>query len=272
METNSIKKYENGFTTVDNGVLRKLKLSVKSIGIWVKLLSLPNNWKFSKVGLQSIMGIGKESLNNSLLELEKNGLFCIEKIYPTKEKPLMSYRYCVFSRPNTEEIKKLTKRKKEEANQGTGFQALDNQEVENQPLDNLPPYKESTNKLSMYKKCITKEESQAKDLAFFLLKKSRELDNKFRLGKDKETITSWSTDIEKLIRIDKRDYQEIADVINWCKTDGCFWAPNIQSGRKLREKFSTLFLQMKEKPAGKQEIKRYELDINKYTDSARGRE
>jgi len=132
----------------------------------------------------------------------------------------------------------------------------------------------SPNKLdnTIYKKYYKKEESQAKELASLLLSKSRNLDKKFRLGKDNETITSWSTDIEKLIRIDKRDYQEIADVINWCKTDGCFWAPNIQSGRKLREKFSTLYLQMKEKPAGKQEIKRYELDINKYTDSARGRE
>ena len=151
MEANSLRKYENGFTTVDNEVLRKLKLSVKALGIWVRLLSLPNNWKFSKKGLESIMGIGRNGLNSGLKELENEGLFCIEKIYPTKEKPLMTYRYCVFPNPNKEEVEKLTINKQIEANQGTGFQVVDNQAVDNQAVDNPPPYKESINQTFNYK-------------------------------------------------------------------------------------------------------------------------
>ena len=104
---------------------------------------------------------------------------------------------------------------------------------------------------------------QAKELASFLFSKCRELDTKFRIGKDKETINSWVIDIEKLIRIDKRDLQEIHDVIAWCKTGGCFWSANIQSGKKLREKFPTLVLQMKEKPRAKNGLREgHKLDMS----------
>jgi len=91
------------------------------------------------------------------------------------------------------------------------------------------------------------EESQAKELASLLLSESRKEDPKLRIGKDQETINSWSIDIEKLIRIDKRSFSEVSDVIKWCKEDGNFWSPNILSGKKLREKFPTLFAQMNKK-------------------------
>lgn len=109
----------------------------------------------------------------------------------------------------------------------------------------------------------SKELAQAKELASFLFSKCRELDTKFRIGKDKETISSWAIDIEKLIRIDKRDFQEIHDVIEWCKTGGCFWSANIQSGKKLREKLPTLVLQMKEKPRAKNGLREgHKLDMS----------
>ncbi len=85
---------------------------------------------------------------------------------------------------------------------------------------------------------------------------------------DIETITSWAVDIEKLIRIDQRDYETIKKVIKWCKEEGNFWIPNILSGKKLREKFPTLFAQMVSRPAVKQKFSEtrecYPLDIDKY--------
>ena len=43
-------------------------------------------------------------------------------------------------------------------------------------------------------------------------------------------------DIEKLIRIDKRTFYEVKEVIAWAKAHH-FWAANIMSGVKLREQF-----------------------------------
>ncbi|MBK5247337.1 MAG: phage replisome organizer N-terminal domain-containing protein [Peptostreptococcaceae bacterium] len=110
--------------------------------------------------------------------------------------------------------------------------------------------------------------TQAKTLAMLLLSESRKHDEKLRIGKDKETIKSWAVDIEKLIRIDQREYSIVEQVIRWCKEDGNFWIPNILSGKKLRDKFPTLVSQMGSKPASKQQFsetrERYSLDIDKY--------
>ncbi len=63
-------------------------------------------------------------------------------------------------------------------------------------------------------------------------------------GKDKQTIPRWAQDIEKLIRIDKKEPEIIQQVILWVKTPGNFWFHNIESGKKLREKFERLYGQM----------------------------
>lgn len=55
----------------------------------------------------------------------------------------------------------------------------------------------------------------------------------------------WIEDIEKMIRIDNRKPEDIEKVIEWCQREDCFWAPNILSGRKLRDKFDTMRGQMK---------------------------
>jgi hypothetical protein len=62
-------------------------------------------------------------------------------------------------------------------------------------------------------------------------------------------LEAWACDIEKLNRIDGRDWPDIEAAIRWIQAPGCFWAPNILSGKKLRDKFATVWGQMK-RPAG----------------------
>lgn len=61
-----------------------------------------------------------------------------------------------------------------------------------------------------------------------------------------KNLESWASDIDKLSRIDGRSWEEIERAIRWIKTHGCFWSSNIMSGSKLREKFDTVFAQMKQ--------------------------
>ena len=56
-------------------------------------------------------------------------------------------------------------------------------------------------------------------------------------------VEKWAEDIDKLNRLDGRSWKEIEEVIRWVKTSGNFWAANIMSGSKLREKFPTLTAQ-----------------------------
>lgn len=57
-------------------------------------------------------------------------------------------------------------------------------------------------------------------------------------------LAKWCLDINRMIRLDKRDPDEIASVIRWAQSDS-FWRSNILSARKLREKWETLVLQSK---------------------------
>ena len=71
----------------------------------------------------------------------------------------------------------------------------------------------------------------------------------------------WAGDIEKLNRLDGRSFQDIEKAIRWIKTPGQFWAPNIMSGAKLREKFPTIWAQMSQRPA----YSKPELKVNQRT-------
>jgi len=61
-------------------------------------------------------------------------------------------------------------------------------------------------------------------------------------------IKKWAYDIDKINRIDGRSWSDIKAIIIWVKTPGNFWASNIMSGSKLREKFPTLIAQQKPAP------------------------
>jgi hypothetical protein len=98
------------------------------------------------------------------------------------------------------------------------------------------------------------------ELAKLLYVEHKRHDDKFLVGKNLDHVfQQWGDDIRKLCEIDKRDPKEIEQVINWCQSDGCFWIPNILSGKKLREKYDMLLSQYKqtksyEPPAAKKLI------------------
>lgn len=53
----------------------------------------------------------------------------------------------------------------------------------------------------------------------------------------------WSKQFDYILRIDKRNIQEITRVIKWCQNDN-FWKTNILSPKKLRDKYDMLYLKM----------------------------
>lgn len=89
---------------------------------------------------------------------------------------------------------------------------------------------------------------EAKNLASLLFDLHRDrIDPKYSVPP--AHLATWARDIERLHRIDGRDWPDIEAVIRWVKAPGQFWAPNIMSGKKLREKFASLVGQMaRDKP------------------------
>ena len=87
-----------------------------------------------------------------------------------------------------------------------------------------------------------KTDSESTRLAELLFTLHKKYDRQY--SPPRKHIETWAEDIEKLHRIDKREYPDIERVIRWVKSDGNFWFSNIMSGAKLREQFSRLCVQM----------------------------
>ncbi len=99
---------------------------------------------------------------------------------------------------------------------------------------------------------------EAIELARLLCSEHKKLDPNYSV-KDNH-VFKWAFDIEKLNRIDGRSYKDIKAVIFWVKTAGNFWSSNIMSGKKLREQFPRLFLEMQQKTPG---TRKDNFDFNK---------
>lgn len=56
-------------------------------------------------------------------------------------------------------------------------------------------------------------------------------------------LQKWSKQIDYILRIDKREVEEVKSVIKWCQNDD-FWFKNILSPEKLRKHYDQLVLQM----------------------------
>lgn len=59
------------------------------------------------------------------------------------------------------------------------------------------------------------------------------------------SFQKWAEHMDKLMRLDNREPEEIRQVILFCQADS-FWRGNILSTKKLRDKFPTLLMRMKE--------------------------
>jgi hypothetical protein len=77
--------------------------------------------------------------------------------------------------------------------------------------------------------------ADAVELARFFFSKIREMKKDFK----EPNLEKWAKELDKMIRIDKRDPKKIREVIEWVVTDP-FWQRNILSAEKLRLQFDRL--------------------------------
>lgn len=97
-------------------------------------------------------------------------------------------------------------------------------------------------KLEARKTAKTQPDSESLRLSHLLCDLHKKYDAGYNTSP--KHLEQWAADIEKLHRLDNREYSDIESVIRWVKSDGNFWLSNIMSGAKLREKFPQLFTQM----------------------------
>ncbi len=90
---------------------------------------------------------------------------------------------------------------------------------------------------------------EAVELGNFLLENIIKAIPTHRYSKNKPKLDRWYQDIDKAMRIDGRTPKQLRYLISYIFTQDTdranFWKPNIQSGKKLREKFDTIAQQIK---------------------------
>ena len=96
MSTNQVIRVrkETGFTILDNGIFKDTLLSMKAKGLLATLLSLPEDWNFSTIGLAKLCNDGETAVRSALKELEQNGYLNREAI---REKgTIIDWKYTIY--------------------------------------------------------------------------------------------------------------------------------------------------------------------------------
>ena len=91
-------KSREKYTVIDNNIFRKKELSLKATGMLCILLSLPDNWQFSEVGLEAIINESRTSVRTCLKELELKNYLQRERVRTSKG-ILLNTIYNIYETP-----------------------------------------------------------------------------------------------------------------------------------------------------------------------------
>jgi len=233
---------ENGYTIIANEILEALtKASLNGTEFKVILciirktygfkkkedsISLTQFVKFTRSSLQAICKTLNKLILNKLILVNKGG-------YINKYRFNKRYNEWILNKRilNSCLLNKRLKTTKQ----------MDNQ-ILNSCLDT---------KETITKETITKESGKSKKQKIFSKEVQKLSDFLYELIKQNDpkfnkNARKWDDAMDKIIRIDKRDYNEVAKIIQFAQ-ESDFWKGNILCGAKLREKYTQLLLQAKEK-------------------------
>ena len=198
--------------------------------IYAYISSYTGNGKTAWPGTKRIMqelGIGKELLFKLIKEAQEKGLIKVEKVRNNKGQ-FTNNQYSLVIEPTKAQLKPCP------------------DSPDTATPDTAPPYPARPDTNSNIDPTVTDTNSNNNysSLQYKLaeLLKQKILEN-HPTAKVPQDLARWAAEIERTIRIDKRDPSELAKVITWCQSD-TFWRANILSAKKLREKYDTLYLQM----------------------------
>ena len=82
---------------------------------------------------------------------------------------------------------------------------------------------------------------EAKELSNYLYSSCRQTDEHFE--RTEKQIEKWTSEFDKIHRLDKREWGEIKSVLYWTRNNK-FWKSVILSASKFRDKYETLYSQM----------------------------
>lgn len=134
---------KSNYTTIDNNIFKNKNLSFKATGLLATMLSLPEDWDFSEIGLTKLKLDNKKAIKSALKELEEQG-YLVRNRQRDEKGRLKEIVYDIYEEPKCR------------------FQTLENQTLEKEPqlntniINNLNNKENINNKLFIQKKDFIK--------------------------------------------------------------------------------------------------------------------
>lgn len=92
------KHKETNYTTIDNGILKNSRLTLKSKGLLCTMLGLPDNWKFTEEGLTALSNDSRSGIRTAIHELEEAG-YLIRTRTRNEKGQMIDTQYDVYETP-----------------------------------------------------------------------------------------------------------------------------------------------------------------------------
>lgn len=250
MATIRVEKNKN-YSVISNTPLQDKNLSLKAKGLLALVFTLPENWEYSINGVCKIVKESKAAVMTAFDELEKFGYLKRER-NRAKGGKFAGFTYVFYETPQ--------ETKSEEECTDIEEPYSEKPYTEN-PYTEKPYTENPTQKNTIIKKYINKktcqqskdcdaapsnvsyfdENSQEYIIAKTLRDNILELRPKAKVPRNFKDMQKWAELIDKMIRIDKAEPQEIYDVLNFVKHNE-FWSRNILSPATLRKHFDRLMI------------------------------
>lgn len=92
------KSKKSDFTVIDNNIFKNKYLSLKAKGMICTMLSLPDDWEFSEIGLSELSNDSRTSIRSTLKELIDYGYLIRNRVRDSKGK-LRDVEYIIYEEP-----------------------------------------------------------------------------------------------------------------------------------------------------------------------------
>lgn len=202
------KQQRSQYTVIDNTIFRDTSLSNKALGMLCRMLSLPDGWEFSILGLTKLSNDGKSAVMSQLDELEQHGYLVRKQVrvdgkiagveYIVSEVQISDFPYADFQHTEKQHAENST-----QSNTNTSITNLSKNEdiyTEFEKLWNLYPRKQGKDKaFGYYKKArksgTTYEEVEVGIQAYITYIRVNEIEAQYvKMGSTFFSQKAWSDD------------------------------------------------------------------------------
>lgn len=242
-----IKKVSTNFTVVNNDIVKNKEISNGAKGLYLFLLSLPDEWDFKIRGLASLTKDGETAISNQLYELESWSL--VKRDVTRSKKGHFDVNYIICDDPcfieNYSRVNTKNKDWNEEYPQ-TGFPVVENPVQEN-PIQENPSYyinkdlnnKDLNNKentISENKFSQTLEVQEKNKSISLIIEKFKKINPSLNYNN-----TTQRKACESLINYFKEDNEKLLKIVDYAVSVlGKEYAPEITSPLILQKKLPNL--------------------------------